>query len=268
MDAPGNTAQQNQETDEVTTWTGQEVASGYSAIDGSTDRLLGYPFVFRSLGLADGHHHGGTLLDFGSGPGRVADEAARRFGLTVLAADISQAMLETSQQRGNRMLRHHLIVDDTVEELPDGCADLAMCNFVLVCVRQRERLLRMFAEVHRLLRPGGRFTVLNPDHSRVGVRFDCFRLGAPGTVYEAGDPLHVRLKRTDGTWLEIVDTYWPGEVYGELLAEAGFRDIARTAPLLDDALGARLITEETFRDTGKWTAERTMAPFVLFTGTR
>ncbi|MBA0050997.1 class I SAM-dependent methyltransferase [Streptomyces sp. AJS327] len=264
VDMVGSSGGQGLEADlRETEWADEEVAESYAEIEASTDWLLGYPFVFRALGL--GRESGRVVLDFGCGHGKVADHVAKRYGARVLAADISPAMLEASRQRGNPLLEHHALVDDRIAGLPDACADQAMCNYVLVCVPTREQLHRMFSEVYRLLRPGGTFVVLNPDHERRGVRFDCFELGEPGVEYRPGDPMPVRLKRKDGSWFDIVDVYWPGEVYEELLREVGFRNVERRAHVLEDARG--LADEELFHSR-EWAAERTTAPFLMFTGVK
>ncbi|UNZ21036.1 class I SAM-dependent methyltransferase [Streptomyces sp. 891-h] len=247
----------------ATSWTDETVATSYSTISGSTDWALGYPFVFRALGLAALGE--GTLLDYGSGPGSVADLVARRYGVRVLAADISEAMLETSRARANPAIEHHLITGDRLAVLPDACADRAMCNFVLVCVPSQERLAQIFAEVHRLLRPGGSFTILNPDHARVGVEFDCFRLGEPGVEYAPGDPFPVRLKQQDGSWFPITDFFWPGEIYEELLRKAGFSSVDRRAPVLADAHG---VADPALLASRPWKAEQSVPPFLLFTATK
>ncbi|WP_326685982.1 MULTISPECIES: class I SAM-dependent methyltransferase [unclassified Streptomyces] len=247
----------------ATSWTDEAVATSYATISGSTDWALGYPFVFRALGLE--RLDGGTLLDYGSGPGAVADLVARRYGVRVLAADISEAMLEKSRARANPALDHHLISDDRLALLPDGCADRAMCNFVLVCVPSQERLAQIFAEVYRLLRPGGTFTVLNPDHARVGVEFDCFELGEPGVEYEPGDPFPVRLKQQDGSWFSITDVFWPGEVYEELLRKAGFSSVRCEAPVLADAHG---VADPSLLASRPWKPEQSTPPFLLFTAVK
>ncbi|MEV5279610.1 hypothetical protein [Streptomyces sp. NPDC051994] len=63
-------------------WSGREGAEAFAAVDAATDWLLGYPFVFRALGAGSGTDR--VLLDFGCGPGRVADRAARRLGVRIV----------------------------------------------------------------------------------------------------------------------------------------------------------------------------------------
>ncbi|GAB3213172.1 class I SAM-dependent methyltransferase [Marinactinospora thermotolerans] len=244
----------------VTDWSGEQVAGGYERLTPSVEWVLGYPFVFRALGLE--RLRGGRLLDLGCGPGVVADHVARRFGVHVVAADVSPAMLSLARRRTGPLVEHHLVTDDQIPGLADASVDRAMCNFVLVCVPEKARILRLFREVHRLLRPEGRFAVLNPNPACIGTPFSTFMIGRKGERYSPGDPLPVRLRQTDGSWLDIVDTFWPLEVYEELLAEAGFGEIQRELPTPDDAHGVAdpdLIAGHT------WTAEHRIPPCALLT---
>lgn len=55
--------------------------------------------------------------------------------------------------------------------LADGSIDAAMTCFVFVALPSREQLRAIAAEVWRVLRPGGRCVVLDPNPDQIGVQF-------------------------------------------------------------------------------------------------
>ncbi|NXY99436.1 hypothetical protein HYE82_34710, partial [Streptomyces sp. BR123] len=63
-------------------WSGADGAEAFAAVEAATDWMLGYPFVFRALSRRVGP--GPVLVDYGCGPGRVADRAARLLGARVV----------------------------------------------------------------------------------------------------------------------------------------------------------------------------------------
>ncbi|MEV5945922.1 hypothetical protein [Streptomyces sp. NPDC051993] len=80
-------------------WSGREGAEAFAAVDAATDWLLGYPFVFRALGAGSGTDR--VLLDFGCGPGRVADRAARRLGGSAYGSSATRGRPQRSEPSWN-----------------------------------------------------------------------------------------------------------------------------------------------------------------------
>lgn len=68
-----------------TRWDTPEVAGGFDAYDDLTERTLGYPAVFRALRLGDPDVR--AVLDFGCGPGKVAERVVTGYGKEVIAVD-------------------------------------------------------------------------------------------------------------------------------------------------------------------------------------
>ncbi|RKT54163.1 class I SAM-dependent methyltransferase [Saccharothrix australiensis] len=217
-----------------TVWKGDdEVAAGFDSYDDLFERTLGYPAVFSALGL--GAPEVRTVLDYGCGPGKIALRVAERYDVDVHAADISDRMLHIARtRRAHPRIRYHLIGRPSLDFLPDDSVDAAMCCFVFVTVGDPDRLRAITAEVHRVLRPGGRFAVLDTNPDTTGIRFSTFRTGEPATRYEPGQQRRTVLYLPDGGALRLLDHHWPRDTCRDLLAEAGFRDVDSITPLLGD----------------------------------
>jgi ubiquinone/menaquinone biosynthesis C-methylase UbiE len=98
------------------------------------------------------------VLDIGCGTGAVAIHLARRHGCAVVGVDPSSEMLAVARAKHGRSVRFE---QARAEELPfaDGSFDRA----IMVSVVHHLDALKAFAEVHRVLAPGGRLVISNPD---------------------------------------------------------------------------------------------------------
>ncbi|MET9604275.1 class I SAM-dependent methyltransferase [Streptomyces sp. NPDC006512] len=241
-------------------WSGSEGAQAFAAVEAATDWLLGYPFVFRAL--SDRIGAGSVLVDYGCGPGKVADRAARRLGAYVIGVDTSPEMLDLARDGARAVAEFHLVEDGRVTALADGCADAVMCNHVLASLPTREAVLAVFTEIRRLLRPGAPFALLSTDPARSGTAYASLRIGEAGEEYGPGDPLTVRLLRTDGSWQEMSNHAWPVGVLPALLDRAGFGDVVQHHPTVDEALD---VADPDLVRSRPWRAERADPPLVVTT---
>ena len=103
---------------------------------------------------------GGTLLDVGCGGGNHAVPAALH-GCTVIAGDISNVMLRLLLQKAatNGVEPARIVAcrfNALSLPLPDGSVDAATLNSVLHLISEPQRVI---AEVHRVLRPGGKLII-------------------------------------------------------------------------------------------------------------
>lgn len=241
-------------------------SAGFAEVDSRLGWTLGYPFALRALGVG-GPDSPKTLLDYGCGPGGVANRIARRYDIRIIAVDPSAEMLAIASQRYcHPRITYRQIQDNQLDFLADGSMDAAMSCFVFIVLPSREQLRAITAEVWRVLRPGGRFVVLDPHPDHLGIRFSTGLLrGEPGVAYVDGDPLVARLLLTNGEWLELSDYFWSGSTYHEVLTEVGFTDLQVEAPVLADAYGVADPAELSAYD---YDVERTRAPMMLIHGCR
>ncbi|MEU3314917.1 class I SAM-dependent methyltransferase [Streptomyces sp. NPDC006662] len=243
-----------------TAWSGSEGARAFAAVEAATDWLLGYPFVLRALSRRI--RPGAVLVDYGCGPGTVADHAARVLGARVIGADTSPEMLALARAPGTAVAEFHLVEDGRTAGLADGCADAVMCSHVLASLPDEEAVLSVFTEVRRLLRPDGPFVLLSTDPDCGGRAYASLRIGGPGTAHAPGEPLTVRLLRTDGSWQEVRNHAWPVTLLPALLERAGFRDVVQERPTVEEAQD---VADPDLAGSRPWTAERERPPLVVTT---
>lgn len=242
-----------------TSWEADEIAAGFEAYDDLPERVLGYPCVFDALRLDDTAVT--RVLDYGCGPGKVAARIVRDHDCAVVAVDSSPAMLAIARaERSHPRIDYHQVGGQQLSFLPDSSIDAAMACYVCINIGSLERIESIVAEVYRVLRPGGRYAVLDTNPNTTGVQFSTFRSGVPGRHYSVGQQRRVLLRRPDGRVLELVDHHWPAHTYREVLAGAGFRDITLHEPLLDEGdLTSNL-------DGPTWGSEATRPPFLIVVG--
>ncbi len=166
----------------------------------------------RALGLAPGS----LVVDLASGTGDVCVELAKG-GLRPLSVDLSAGMLGADRSGAPRVQADILRLP-----LAAGAVDGATCGFAL---RNLVELPPFFAELHRVVRPGGRIALLDvgrPERSVVrwghGVYFGKVVPRIGGWI---SDPAAYRYLPRSVAYLPA-----PAELIGWLRA-AGFADAER-----------------------------------------
>lgn len=113
------------------------------------------PRAVGALGIAEGER----VLDVACGPGTASLIAAAE-GAEVVAVDHSEGMIRLLEARIERERLQGIrpaVMDGQALDLPDGSFDAALCVFGLMFFPDQPR---GFAELHRVLCPGGRAAVM------------------------------------------------------------------------------------------------------------
>lgn len=173
--------------------------------------------------VAVGDPRGLSVLDLGCGTGRHALWLAAA-GANVTAVDFSEGMLDEARRKPGadnvRFLAH-----DLHQPLPfaDGSFDLVVSGLVLEHIRTLEPL---FAEVKRVLKPGGR-AVISTMHPAMFLRGTQARftdpasgeLVSPGSIpHSVSDFVMAALRA--GFRLEDVSEHAPDEAFAERFPRA------------------------------------------------
>ena len=97
------------------------------------------PLLNHLIGLVEPHH---TLLDVGSGPGRLALPLALRCR-RVTAVEPSPAMAEAFRQEARAHQIHNVdLIEATWEDADSPTADLVLCSHVLYTVRRIDEFVQ------------------------------------------------------------------------------------------------------------------------------
>ena len=102
---------------------------------------------------------GETVVDLGCGRGRDVVRAASMVGAagSVIGVDGNEAMVAAASQAAAGVPNARLVHGDLARvDLPDAIADVVISNCAINHARNKRAV---YAEIHRLLRPGGRFVV-------------------------------------------------------------------------------------------------------------
>lgn len=154
-----------------------------------------YDRVFQRLEVgplaeAAGLPIGGRLLDAGGGTGRIAQKLAGRAG-QVVVADASRAMLVRARAKAGLRL-----AQAGAERLPFA----ARCFERVIVVDAYHHLPRQseaLDELWRVLAPGGRLVIEEPDIRHLAVRLVALaeRLARMGSRFHAPDAIAAALER-------------------------------------------------------------------------
>ena len=112
------------------------------------------------VGIADARS-GETVLDLGSGGGIDCFLAAKEVGETgyVIGIDMTPRMLELARDNAEKLKTENVVFKlGHIESIPqqDNSVDLVISNCVIALSEQKDRV---FSEILRILKPGGRFVI-------------------------------------------------------------------------------------------------------------
>lgn len=101
-----------------------------------------------------------SILDFGCGNGRLTEYMAKDFK-KVFGVDISRTMILEARERLKNLMNVYLTeIDGQHIPLPDGSINIVFSYLVFQHIKTREMVESAFADIYRVLTPGGIFKVL------------------------------------------------------------------------------------------------------------
>jgi SAM-dependent methyltransferase len=136
-------------------------AAGY---DVASRVFLGPVYARLAAAIDDLAPRGAGVLDLGCGPGHLTVRLGRRRpDLRITGADVDPAMVDRAATNAARAFRRKapgkpafLVADAADLPFPDASCDLVVSTFSL---HHWDDPARSFAEIHRVLRPGGRLVI-------------------------------------------------------------------------------------------------------------
>jgi arsenite methyltransferase len=160
---------------------------------------VGNPFALGPL------HPGETVVDIGCGAGADLCVAALFVGATgqAIGLDLTPAMAAKARVNAQQAGLHNVtVLEANIENLPlpPESADVVISNGAINLAPDKARVFR---EIHRILRPGGRFQFADMVRRNSGC-----------------DAI-----TKDGSWADCVAGTLPPEQYIELLQAAGFQQV-------------------------------------------
>ena len=157
------------------------------------------------VGIADAKP-GETVLDLGSGGGIDCFLAAKEVGHTghVIGIDMTPEMLTLARDNAEKLRTNNVVFKlGHIESIPqsDNSVDLVISNCVIALSEKKKRV---FSEIFRILKPGGRFVISD-------------------VVTEK--PLPGDVRKSAAEWVDCVGGAAVMSEYIELIGETGFADV-------------------------------------------
>ncbi|OTA17147.1 SAM-dependent methyltransferase [Xenorhabdus vietnamensis] len=236
-----------------TNWMNEEVSNLFDQYDDYLEERLGYKPLIKNLKESLGQNI--SVLDYGCGGGKVSRRLIAGGIKAVTGVDISQTMVNKASSNINRGNSSYHQINTGVLSFKDNTFDAAICCYVFINNNEKSDLLKIVKEVHRTLKSGGIFYILDTNPDSTGIKFSSFMNGEPNKKYNDGERRSVYLDLPDGSIFEISDTHWHKDTYYEILTEAGFKTIE--------------LFEHNDADTSKDTEGlQYYPPFVMFKATK
>lgn len=177
---------------------------------------------WRRLAVSVADASGGIVLDIGAGTGDLSREFRRAGSATVVGADFSRPMLRRARGKLGPQTADWLQADALRLPFADAQFDTVASAFVL---RNLIDLPQAFAEMLRVLRPGGRLIALDITHPPSDLRGRILRLGFERIVTPAAGLL-------SGDWdayrylPDSLSGYPTADALSAMLREAGAAETA------------------------------------------
>jgi ubiquinone/menaquinone biosynthesis C-methylase UbiE len=244
-----------------TDWDTSSICSGFEAYGDLPEELLGYSWLLRTLKEYQGKNQ--KILDYGCGPGKVATRVAELGNRRILAVDTSLTMLEIARRHRPHNAIEYRLIHDGLSFLDADSISAAFACFVFINIESDKQIAEIMREIHRVLRKGAPFLIVDTNPRTTGIEFSSFRNG-DSRRYRYGEKKMEVLHLPNGNDLILYDHYWPAEMYRRLLVQAGFSTVEQLEPTLQDVPSSELEAFAMQHGPIGWKEEWNHAPFLLF----
>ncbi|MEW5955648.1 MAG: class I SAM-dependent methyltransferase [Candidatus Micrarchaeota archaeon] len=158
---------------------------------------------------------GKRLLDYGAGPGVVAERAAK-LGAAVKVFDVSEDM---RKKAGQKVGAKNVYAD--AAQIPDGEFDAVVCNLVVCIVPDEAKVVNITKNIKRCLRKNGRGFIgfCNPRIFDLPESVIDFRIQTGNKYWENHE--YEKIKKEGG--YRIVEMHRPLEWYEKVFGDAGLK---------------------------------------------
>lgn len=187
------------------------------------------------------------ILDLGCGTGDLAIKLARLAAgdLEIVGLDYSPSMLEVARRKASQFTGTRItFVHGYAESLPfpDGSFECVGISFAFRNLTYRNPVTRhALTEVVRVLKPGGRFVIVESSQPKSKVIRGLFHWYLRGFVARAGYLLSGNRGAYRYLAESAVNFYFPEEIT-DLLITSGFREVSYR-PLLFGVTGIHIATK-------------------------
>jgi len=208
-----------------------------------------YYLAFRDLPvLLRRYSHGSRALDFGCGTGR-STRFLRDLGLSVVGADISQAMLDQARAL-DPSGKYHLIRDNIAREFPRGSFELILAAFTFDNMPSKVKADALTA-LRTLLAPNGCLTLVVSSPAIYVNEWASFSTRDFPENRHACDGDRVLIIMLDvSDHRPVEDVFCTDAHYRSLFESAGLRVLDVQTPLATGKEATRWVSETT---TAAWT---------------
>lgn len=188
--------------------------------------------IFPTFTRAIGDLAGQVIVDYGCGDGRYARQLEALGAGQVIGVDMSPAMIAAAVAADPASrVQYYETPDNRLTPLAAGSVDVVVANMVFMMSPSKADLMQSFAEIQRVLKPGGRllYCITHPAFIHTDA-FDCRRVfDTDGFHYlHEGARYRFILKRPDGAEVDggFFDYHYTLTTYLQTTLAAGLTLLA------------------------------------------
>lgn len=246
-------------------FTQEKIANQFNQYNDVLEQALGYQRIFDYFAAQAAQ----TILDYGCGPGKVAQRLAQYTDAQIIAVDASQQMIDIAKlERSEANIVYNVVHDNRLTWVPDDSIDSAIACYVMINNGSERHIQDMMREIFRVLKPGGQFMILDTNPKATGIPFSTFQNGETDKTYGYGAPRIEWLHLNTTEDLILHDFHWPVAMYETNLVQAGFDSVTLAFPTIAQLSAAQRQALDQQYGEHEWGNERTQAPFIFIQATK